>query len=438
MAAARGAPVQGVRSILNRVVVIAALGYFVDIYDLILFAIVRRASLLDLGVAEAELFEVGAMLISWQMGGLLIGGILWGMLGDKRGRLTVLFGSILLYSLANLANGFVGLVPREQVIPVYAALRFIAGVGLAGELGAAITLVSEVMTKEARGYGAAVVAGVGILGGLFAYGVSEVLTWQAAYVVGGALGLLLLAARFAMRDSGMFESLRRSNVRRGDFLVLFASRKRFSRYAYTLLVGLPIWFVVGVLITFSPEFAPLIGVTGPVSAGAAVAFTYLGLSIGDVASGVLSGVLRSRRWVFVGFLGFTSLLIFAYTLGPSMTPAMFYLLAFLLGLGIGYWAVFNINAAEQFGTNLRATVATTAPNFVRGALVPILFVFQALAAPLGLVPAAIIVGQGTVLIALFAVWRLKETYGADLDYVEEVVVPETSAVGMPRPVGGRV
>lgn len=418
MAAAQGAPTAGVDKILNRVVIVAALGYFVDIYDLVIFGIVRRASLSDLGIPEAGLESVGLMLLQWQMGGLLVGGVIWGVLGDKRGRLTVLFGSILMYSLANLANAFIGLVPQDAMIPTYAALRFIAGVGLAGELGAAITLVSEVMSKEARGYGAAVVAGVGILGALAAYVVSEIFDWKAAYFVGGLLGLGLLVARFSMRDSSMFDSLRKKNVARGSLLMLFGNRKRFIRYVWVLLVGLPIWFVVGIMITFSPEIAVTLGVSGPISAGAAIAFTYAGLSLGDFGSGWLSGWIKSRKWVFIGFITYTSALIFVYCLVP-MTPAMFYGLAFLLGIGTGYWAVFNMNAAEQFGTNIRATVATTAPNFVRGSLVPVSMIYWALMEHVGHVRAILIVGNATILIALLAVQRLGETYGKDLDYVEE-------------------
>lgn len=424
---AAGAPTAGVGKIVNRVVIVAALGYFVDIYDLIIFGIVRRASLSDLGIEGAGLESVGLMLLQWQMGGLLLGGILWGVLGDKRGRLTVLFGSILLYSLANIANAFVTLLPQDAVIPAYAALRFIAGVGLAGELGAAITLVSEVMSKEARGYGAAVVASVGILGALAAYAVSELFAWQAAYLVGGLLGLALLVARFTMRDSRMFDSLRKKTVRRGSLLMLFSNRQRLVRYAYTLLVGLPIWFVVGIMIAFSPEISVALGVTGPVSAGAAIAFTYIGLAIGDFGSGFLSGWIKSRKWVFIAFLAYTSGLIFVYTLVPGLTPALFYTLAFLLGIGAGYWAVFNMNAAEQFGTNLRATVATTAPNFVRGSLVPISMLYWLLVGRLGHVRSILIVGQATILIALFAVRQLEETYGKDLDYVEEDLPVEAPA-----------
>lgn len=412
------------RALFGRAVLVGALGYFVDIYDLVLFSVVRRESLLDLGVAEAELLDVGVTLLNFQMIGLLLGGILWGVLGDRRGRVSVLFGSILLYSLANIANAFV------TSVEAYAVLRFLAGIGLAGELGAAITLVSEVLPKETRGYGAAIVAAVGILGAVAAALVGAAFSWQVAYLVGGLGGLALLVARFSMLDSGLFHRALERAGRRGDLRMLFTSRERFGRYAHSLLVGLPIWFVVGILVTFSPELAPLARVTGAVSAGTAILWTYVGLSLGDLSSGLLSGLLRSRRVVLVGFLGLTAVLIEAYVFVSGLSPTAFYGLCGGLGFGIGFWAVFLTNAAEQFGTDLRATVTTTAPNFVRGSLVPIALVFRWLGDRVGLLESALIVGQATVLIAIYAVYRLSETYGRDLDFLETIEAPAPIA---PRP-----
>jgi MFS transporter, putative metabolite:H+ symporter len=431
-----------VSTILNRVVIISALGYFVDIYDLLLFSIVRRASLVDLGVTPERLLADGIFLLNWQMGGLLVGGVLWGILGDKRGRVSVLFGSILLYSLANVANAFVASFATFGswgVIENYAALRFLAGVGLAGELGAAITLVTEVMTKETRGYGAAVVAGVGILGAVAAAIVANLTHWTTAYLIGGVLGLFLLLARFSLVDSGLFRRAAGANVRRGDLWLLVSDPRRLGRYALSLLVGLPIWFVVGILITFSPELSVPLGVQGQVEAGYAVLWCYVGLTIGDFASGWLSGFLRSRRLVFVSALALLSGLVYTYVFARGLSVDAFYGLSFALGVAAGYWAVFITNAAEQFGTNLRATVATTAPNFVRGAVVPITLAFGWVAGLYqaagrgGLLPAAMIVGQACILIALFAVWRLPETYGKDLDYVEGAPAPVPAAVEASAP-----
>ncbi|MGH2669107.1 MAG: MFS transporter, partial [bacterium] len=371
---------------LHRTVLVGAMGYFVDIYDLVLFGVVRQESLTALGVPADELLDVGVALLNWQMAGLLLGGIIWCVLGDKRGRVSVLFGSILLYSAANLANAFV------TTIPQYAALRFVAGVGLAGELGAAITLVSEVLPRDLRGYGAAVVAAVGILGAVFGGIVGNVLAWQHAYLLGGFLGLGLLAVRYKMRDSGMYASMQRKEVRRGDLRLLLTGRDRVARYVRCILIGVPLWFVIGILVTFSPELAAELGATGPILAGTAVVAAYAGLSVGDLGSGYLSQWVRSRWWVILGFLGLTAALVFVYFFARGLTPPAFYALCFGLGIGAGYWAVFVTNAAEQFGTNLRATVTTTTPNFVRGSVVPVTLGFQALAAPLGLARAALAAG----------------------------------------------
>lgn len=403
-----------IQALFSTTVLVAALGYFVDIYDLILFGIVRVQSLKDLGVAGDELIKNGVLLLNMQMAGMLIGGIIWGILGDKKGRLSVLFGSIILYSAANFLNAFVG------SITMYAVFRFIAGVGLAGELGAAITLVSEVMSKESRGYGTALVATIGVSGAIFAAIVGEMFSWQTAYMIGGVLGFLLLLTRVKMFESGMFKNLEQNGVGRGKFLALFTSQDRFKRYINCVLIGMPIWFVVGVLITFSPEFARTLGYTEPVVAGRSILFTYAGLIFGDFLSGFLSQLLRSRKKVVAYAIGVTAFLVALFLYFPGNTAFHFYGFCVLLGLAIGYWAVFVTVASEQFGTNLRATVTTTAPNFVRGAVVPITFGFEALRGSVGMVYAASIIGTICIVIALAAVYSLKETFGKDLNFLENI------------------
>jgi MFS family permease len=398
----------------NTTVLVSALGYFVDIYDLILFGIVRVASLTELGVKGDELIKTGVYLLNMQMAGMLIGGIVWGIWGDKKGRLSVLFGSIFLYSAANFANAFV------TSVDMYALLRFIAGVGLAGELGAAITLVSEVMPKETRGYGTALVATIGVSGAIGAAIVGDLFSWQTAYIIGGLLGLILLLMRIKMYESGMFKSLQTSNVGRGKFLKLFTSRDRFLRYLYCILIGLPIWYVVGILITFSPEFGKVIGVREPISAGKSIMFTYLGLIFGDFASGFLSQLMKSRKKVVGIFIFLTSIFMLIYLFITGLTIFLFYTLCVLMGFSIGYWAVFVTTASEQFGTNLRSTVTTTVPNFIRGSVVPITLVFDALRNSMGMIYSALIVGVVSVLIALYALFYLKETYGTDLNFLEEI------------------
>lgn len=403
-----------IKAIFSLPVIVAALGYFVDIYDLVLFSIVRVPSLKALGLEGQELIDNGVFLLNMQMIGMLLGGILWGWLGDRKGRLKIMFGSILMYSLANIANGF------ATSLEVYAVLRFVAGVGLAGELGAGITLVSEILHTKVRGYGTMLVASIGVTGAILANYVATHFEWHNAFFIGGGLGLLLLAARFKVAESGMFSAMEsKQTPGRGNMLALFTERGRFFRYLNSIMIGVPIWFVVGVLITFSPEFAVELGITGPVSAGNAVMYCYLGLVLGDLSSGLLSQLLRSRKLAIFLFLLLTLGAIALYFLQVGKTPAYFYMVSGLLGFTSGYWAVFVTVAAEQFGTNLRATVATTVPNFVRGMVVPITLLFQYSRGMFGMEGGALLVGAICMGAAFLSLWALEETFHKDLDYFEE-------------------
>lgn len=399
--------------LLQMPVIIAALGYFVDIYDLLLFSIIRIESLKSLGVAEANLLNDGVYLLSVQMGGLLVGGILWGVLGDKKGRISVLFGSILIYSLANIANGFVTTV--EQ----YAILRFIAGIGLAGELGVGITLVAEVLPKEIRGYGTSLVAGVGMLGAVLAYFVTEFVEWRVAYFIGGGMGLVLLVMRVKVFESGIFTKVKGQPVSKGNFFQLFTTRKRFFKYIRCILIGVPVWFVAGILMTFAPEFGKALNLDGPVEAGKAVMWEYVGLTIGDIFSGILSQYFRSRKKVVFLFLLLASVLIAIYLFVPLKLTVIFYALCVFLGFAAGYWALFVTIAAEQFGTNLRATVATTVPNFVRGSIIIMTPLFILCKDQFGILPGAGLVGLLAMVTALLGLWKMEETFGKDLNFVEE-------------------
>lgn len=394
-------------------VLVAALGYFVDIYDLILFSIVRVPSLKSFGLTGAELTDVGVRLINWQMGGMLLGGILWGVLGDKRGRLTVLFGSILTYSLANIANGF------AQSIWQYEVLRFIAGVGLAGELGAGITLVSELMPRESRGYGTTLVAGVGILGAVVAALVGDAFSWRTAYFVGGGMGLSLLLVRVGLRESRMFHGAKASGAKHGDFFALFRKAARLRRYLAVILVAIPVWYAVGVLVTFSPEIAQAMGLATAPKPSTSVMAMYVGLAIGDFGSGLLSQLLKSRKKVLFGFLTLSMLATMAYFTVGRASLTVFYATVFVLGIASGYWAVFVTVASEQFGTNLRSTATTTAPNFVRGAVVLVTLSFQAMKGGLGVVGSAAVVGVVVFALAFVSLLGLEETHGKDLDFLEE-------------------
>jgi len=403
------------RHIFSLPVIVAALGYFVDIYDLVLFSIVRIPSLKELGLSGKELTDYGVYLLNMQMAGMLIGGIIWGVLGDRKGRLKIMFGSIFLYSVANLANGMV------TSLPAYATLRFIAGIGLAGELGAGITLVSEVLHTSVRGYGTMLVASIGVSGAILANIVASAYDWRNAFYIGGVLGLLLLITRMRVAESGMFRSMEEKALAgRGRFTALFTDRTRFLRYLNSILIGIPIWFVVGVLITFSPEFAKSLGTTGPVTAGNAVMFCYLGLVFGDLSSGLLSQVLKSRKKVVLLFMLLTLGAITLYFLQGPQSPSFFYGVCLALGYASGYWAIFVTIAAEQFGTNLRATVATTVPNFVRGMVVPITLLFQLFRKSLGLEGGALVVGAICLTAGLVSLAFLQETFHKDLDYYEEL------------------
>lgn len=394
-------------------VIVAALGYFVDIYDLVIFSIVRVQSFRDIGIPEAEMRMDGEYVLNMQMGGLLIGGIIWGIIGDKYGRIKVLFGSILLYSLANIANGFV------DDIHNYATIRFIAGIGLAGELGAGITLVSESMSKEKRGYGTMIVAGIGVLGAIAAYYVSAHFNWRNAYFVGGGIGLLLLILRVGTFESGMFRQTAAKNISKGKIRMLFTSRERFLRYVFCLLIGLPIWFVVGIFVTQAPEFGQALGAETVLSAGKGILFTYIGISAGDIIAGLLAQVTKSRKlavFVFQIMIITSSVL---YLSSTGITEQRFHWLALFMGLAVGYWATFVTISSEQFGTNLRATVTTTAPNFVRGALIPSTLLFEYFVHKFSILTAGYIMIFLLTSVAMLALTQLKESFNKDLNYLEE-------------------
>jgi len=400
--------------ILSLPVIVGALGYFVDIYDLLLFGIIRRQSLIDLGLSGDAVTIVGENIISIQMIGLLIGGIIWGVMGDKRGRLSVLFGSIILYSIANIANGMVTNTTQ------YSIVRFIAGVGLAGELGAGITLVSELISKEKRGIATSLVAGLGLTGAVFAFIMKENFNWRICYYIGGGMGLLLLLLRLSVFESGIFKEVKKSAIKRGNFLMLFNNADRFKRYLLGILIGLPTWYVIGVLVTFSSEFGKWMGITEKIDPGKSIMYAYAAISIGDVLIGLLSQKLRSRKHALYIFYGITAVFMILFFTAQWHGSAMgMYWICAGLGFGTGFWAIFVTMGAEQFGTNLRATAATTIPNMVRGMLaIFIIPLFKGLRNLTdyytgGWIAAIIIMAIG-ITAAIFT----KESFGKDLNYVE--------------------
>ena len=394
-------------------VLVAALGYLVDMYDLFLFSIVRVPSLKSLGLTDEQVLSDGILLLNLQMTGMLIGGLFWGILGDKKGRLSVLFGSILIYSLANIGNGFV------TTIQGYSILRFIAGFGLAGELGVGVTLVVEILPKNLRGYGTTLVATMGVFGALLAFLIVRYFEWRASYFIGGGLGLLLMVLRFKVFESGLFLKVKEENIKRGDLRMLFSNKTRLIKYATSIIIGMPIWFVVGILITFSPEIGKAMQLEQPINAGQAVLFVFGAQVGGNLVSGFLSQYLQSRKKVIFIFMGGSLLFSLILLLGPINTTTMYYVLCGFLGFCSGYWTLFFTVAAELFGSNLRATVATTVPNFVRATVIPLGFIFMSLKTDWGTINSALITGLITYFIGMLALFYLEETFKKDMDFTEE-------------------
>jgi MFS transporter, putative metabolite:H+ symporter len=400
-------------SIFNIAVLVAALGYFVDIYDLLLFNIVRVESLKDLGLSKELIKSEGEFIISIQMIGLLIGGIVWGMLGDKKGRLSVLFGSIILYSVANIVNGFV------QTTNQYALVRFVAGLGLAGELGAGITLVSELVSKEKRSLSTSLVAGIGLTGAVCAYFISLYFEWRTCYFIGGGLGFCLLLLRISVFESGMFTQIKESNIRKGDFFMFFTNKERFLKYAKAILIGLPTWYVIGILLAFSNNFAEKFGIKEEILPKKATMFAYVFISIADLLIGFVSHWLKSRKKALFIFYFLTVIGIVLYFTQQGGSASTMYIICAFLGFGTGFWALFVTMSAEQFGTNLRATAATTAPNMVRGSLPLMLLLFNWFQGFASYINAAIWLGIIVMVVSMSAAYFTKETFGKDLNFVEE-------------------
>lgn len=418
-------PNQKEQSIFSLAVIVAALGYFVDIYDLLLFTIVREPSIVGVGIDKADtasMIAASTKIINWQMVGLLIGGILWGTIGDKKGRLSVLFGSILLYSVANFVTGYV------QTVDHYAYARFVAGIGLAGELGAGITLVSELLPKNKRGVGTSLVAGIGLFGAVFAYFTFKFTNdWRLCYKIGGGLGIGLLLLRVSVAESGMFNQVKQSKVSRGNIFMFFNDATRFRKYILAILIGLPTWYVIGILVNLSNQFAKKFYGDTQIESGRAIMFAYAAIAIGDILIGLISQYFKSRKKALYLFYGFTivGLILFFSPLNNSDTAM--YIICTWLGFSTGFWAIFVTMGAEQFGTNLRATAATTIPNMVRGALPLINMMFLGLFQKTwgwDLTKSGIVTGVVVIAVTLIAAYFTEETFHKDLNYVEgEEVFP---------------
>ena len=404
-------------SVFSIAVIVAALGYFVDIYDLLLFTIVKKASVLAVGATDATLLADSTKIINWQMLGLLIGGIVWGVLGDKKGRLSVLFGSIILYSVANFITGFI------QTVDQYAWCRFVAGLGLAGELGAGITLVSELLPKNKRGIGTSLVAGIGLFGAVAAYFTYQWTNedWRLCYKIGGGLGILLLFLRISVAESGMFKQLKETNVQRGNFLMFFNNAKRFKKYFLAILIGLPTWYVIGILVNQSDRFGKAMFGSTTIDSGRSIMFAYTAIAIGDILIGFVSQYFKSRKKALLLFYLLTTVSLIIFFSSVNNSDTRMYIICALLGFSTGFWAIFVTMGAEQFGTNLRATAATTIPNMVRGALPLINLLFLNLfqkSWQWSLIDSGIVTGIIVLAVTFIAFYFTEETFHKDLNYTE--------------------
>lgn len=398
---------------LGLLITVSSLGYFVDVFDLLLFMVVRTGSLQGFGMTKQEIFDRGIDLLNWQMAGILLGGFVWGMIGDRRGRLSVLFGSIILYSLANFANSFV------TTVGAYEACRFVAGFGLAGELGAGVTLVTECMSSKGRGIGTMLIATIGVPGAIFAAWVGHTFDWRIAYRIGGGMGLVLLLMRLGLLESGLYSEIKKTEVARGCLRLLFRTRERIGRFVLCIVAGLPAYFVIGILISFAPEFGAAFKLDPAPVAGTAITYAYAGLTLGGILCSGLSQWTGRRKPAFILFhvLSLIGILVYLYAIPGALGG--FYARCFFLGIGVGYWALMVTNGAEQFGTNLRATVTTAVPNLVRGAQIPISWAFQYARGKIDIVNGAALVGVVCVTLAILAISLSRETFGRPLDFIEE-------------------
>jgi MFS family permease len=394
-------------------VVVAALGYFVDVVDLWLFSNLRVASLQDLGLVPQEVTDVGAFLLNMQQAGLLIGSVIWGVMGDRRGRASVMFGSIFLYSIGNILNAFVTSVPQ------YAALRFITGVGLAGEIGAGITLVCEILPTSKRGIGTTFVTGLGVAGAILAALMGKYLSWRTAFFVGGCMGLALFVLRVLTHDSGLFERMRaEAGVRRGSLFQLVRSRDRLIRFLSCIASGMPIYLTFSIFAVFSPELAPALGIHEPIPVADVMLCVSVGLTLGDVLAGLLSQLMRKRKMPLVILVLLNCIVAVTIVSEVFSTAFAYLILVGLLGLTSGYWACLITTAAEQFGTNIRATVTTMVPNLVRATAIPITIAFVELKSYLSIQNTVWVVTTVVFACAFWGLSHLRESFHTDLDFYE--------------------
>jgi MFS transporter, putative metabolite:H+ symporter len=391
---------------------VAALGYFVDVYDLLIFGAERVESLQAVGVPKEDMKDVGILILNFQMAGLILGGFLFGILADKLGRLKVLFASILLYSVANIANAFV------TTVPAFAGARFFAGIGLAGELGVALSWISESLERRQRTIATMIVSAIGLFGGIAAALVGSVCHWKTSYIIGGVMGLILLVLRISVKESKIFIKNQFKDIKRGDLIELFGSRKQLYKYLLCVFAGAPAVVFINLYITLTPEFALAFGITEPVSVSTAIMVYLMVFAVSDILCGFLSKLMQKRKGPL---LIYACMQIFAtayFLLAPPDTAMGYYYRCAFLGFSIGYWGILITNSVEQFGTNIRATVATSTPNLIRGLTIPASLIFTNLIPAYGLVRSGAIVGFSLIVISIISILLLKDKFENNLNFTE--------------------
>jgi MFS transporter, putative metabolite:H+ symporter len=394
-------------------IIVSALGFFVDLYDIMALGAVGEASLKSIGITDKALLEKGVTTLqNWQMGGMVIGGFLWGIIGDKYGRLKVLFGSIILYSLFTLLNAFV--LNLNQ----YVICRFIAGIGLAGELGAGITLVSEQMQKEKRGLGPAIIAGFGVLGAIVAVFISKIYNWQTVFIVGGVLGFCLLILRVGVVESGLFKITQHTKVSKGNFLIILRNKNYLKKFICILLVGIPGWYANGILIQLTPYVSESMGMTVIPSKGTVIIYFFIALCVGDIMGGVISQWLKSRKKSIYLFLSLHAvMLLLFFTIGKTSVQ-VYYTIFAGIGFSVGFVIQLFTLAAENFGTNIRTLVTSSGLNLVRAWVIPCSLAYTWLNNNFTILKwqSAAAIGFVAIVLALFALRQLDETFDNDLEF----------------------
>ena len=392
-------------------VLVVALGYFIDAYDLLIFSAVRKVSLMDLGVAETDTLNIGISLLNFQLIGLMIGGVLWGILADKFGRKTILFSSILIYSISNIANSYI------SSVDMYYWLRFIAGIGLAGELGVGISLITENIAKERRTVSTTVVSFFGMLGAATGGWLGSVFHWQTCFLIGGFAGFLLLLLRLNVEESHMYLGIKDSKVKKGNILLILKNPKSLITYFFCTLAGSSSFLFIGMFIQSTPEFGKIFNIS--VTAGVALVWYYVGASISEVIAGILSKLLKERKAPIYIFYAISLLAIVIFCVHTPSSPRIYYIHCSLLGFGLGWWSMLITLSAELFGVNTRATAATSIPTFARAWNIPFTSVFKNNIPKLGILNSAFAVGVIVIALAIISATTIKETFENEANFIEE-------------------